>query len=130
MIKPRQCKFSGQAIFTAQRPKKLTSPFITLRSGKNNEKYSILGLFEIPLELLSGQRWREKTLNQKYEVYFHDYALAHLMIWENYLRGVLPDRARTPDGNPRLEAINEMDLIAKAANSMADGDLVDSMIHG
>jgi replication factor C subunit 1 len=82
------------------------------------------------LELLGSGRWREKTLTEKADVYFHDYALAHLMIWENYLRGVTPERARAPDGNPRVEACNEMDLTAKAAEAMADGDLVDSMIHG
>lgn len=48
---------------------------------------------------------------------------------ENYLK-CKPERARSESGNPREEACNEMDLIAKAADAMGDGDLVDSMIHG
>lgn len=41
-----------------------------------------------------------------------------------------PERARTPTGNPIEEACNEMELMSQAADAIADGDLVDSMIHG
>ncbi|KAI7887255.1 replication factor RFC1 C terminal domain-containing protein [Mucor mucedo] len=97
--------------------------------GKTNQKSSVLGLFEIPGELLSADAWRSKTLNEKANIYFHDYSLAHLIIFENYLK-CKPERARARSGNPIEEACNEMDLIAKAADAMADGDVVDSLIHG
>lgn len=50
-------------------------------SGKTNQKSSVLGLFEIPGELLSADAWRSKTLNEKANIYFHDYSLAHLIIF-------------------------------------------------
>ncbi|KAI9260071.1 replication factor RFC1 C terminal domain-containing protein [Helicostylum pulchrum] len=97
--------------------------------GKTNQKFSVLGLFEIPGALLSADSWRSKNLNEKANIYFHDYSLANLIIFENYLR-CKPERARSITGNPIEEACNEMDLMSHAADAMADGDLVDSMIHG
>ncbi|OAD03233.1 hypothetical protein MUCCIDRAFT_110087 [Mucor lusitanicus CBS 277.49] len=97
--------------------------------GKANQKYSILGLFDIPGELLTSGGWRSKTLAEKYEIYFHDYALSSLMIQENYLKST-PELAASGSGNPAERDCNEMELIAKAADAIADGDLVDTMIHG
>ncbi|KAI7908090.1 replication factor RFC1 C terminal domain-containing protein [Cokeromyces recurvatus] len=97
--------------------------------GKNNQKYSILNLFDIPIELLSSSNWRSKSLNEKYDIYFHEYSLSHLMMFENYLKCV-PEKAASRTGNATETDCNHMDLIAKAANAMADGDLVDTMIHG
>ncbi|KAL7319919.1 DNA replication factor C complex subunit Rfc1 [Mucor circinelloides] len=97
--------------------------------GKANQKYSILGLFDIPGELITSGGWRSKTLTEKYEIYFHDYALSSLMIQENYLKST-PELAASPTGNPKERECNEMELIAKAADAIADGDLVDTMIHG
>ncbi|CEP16995.1 hypothetical protein [Parasitella parasitica] len=97
--------------------------------GKQNQKNSILGLFDIPGELLTGLGWRSKNLAQKYEIYFHDYAFSHLIIQENYLK-CTPELAVSKSGNPIERDCNEMDLIAKAAEAIADGDLVDTMIHG
>ncbi|KAI8390302.1 hypothetical protein BD560DRAFT_319403 [Blakeslea trispora] len=97
--------------------------------GKSNQKNSTLGLFDIPGELLTGGSWRNKTLTEKYEVYFHDYSLSNLMIQENYLK-CSPELARSESGNPKETACNEMDLFAKASEAIADGDLTDAMIHG
>ncbi|GAN09055.1 DNA replication factor C, large subunit [Mucor ambiguus] len=97
--------------------------------GKANQKHSILGLFDIPGELITSGGWRSKTLTEKYEIYFHDYALSSLMIQENYLKST-PELATSKTGNPKERDCNEMELIAKAADAIADGDLVDTMIHG
>ncbi|KAI8348834.1 replication factor RFC1 C terminal domain-containing protein [Choanephora cucurbitarum] len=97
--------------------------------GKSNQKNSTVGLFDIPGELLTGGSWRSKSLTEKYEVYFNDYSLSNLMIQENYLK-CLPELARSETGNPKETACNEMDLFAKASEAIADGDLVDAMIHG
>jgi hypothetical protein len=37
-------------------------------------------LFEIPGALLSGGAWRDKTLEEKSEIYFYDYDRADMMI--------------------------------------------------
>ncbi|KAI9483454.1 MAG: replication factor RFC1 C terminal domain-containing protein [Benjaminiella poitrasii] len=97
--------------------------------GKSNQKYSILNLFDIPVELLTSGNWRSKSLNEKYDVYFHDYSLSHLMMFENYLKCV-PEKANYNAKNNTEVSCNQMDLIAKAADAIADGDLVDTMIHG
>ncbi|KAI7885021.1 DNA replication factor C, large subunit, partial [Lichtheimia hyalospora FSU 10163] len=99
--------------------------------GESNEKYVIRNIFDIAMDLLSAGRWHEMTLAQKTDLYFHDYSLSHLMMFENYLR-VNPEKARimSKTGNPKEEQVNAMRMAAKAADAMADGDLVDSKIHG
>lgn len=55
--------------------------------------------------------------------------LTQVEIQENYLKST-PELAASPTGNPKERECNEMELIAKAADAIADGDLVDTMIHG
>ncbi|KAI9495659.1 replication factor RFC1 C terminal domain-containing protein [Zychaea mexicana] len=97
--------------------------------GQANEKYEQLNVFDIALTLLSSSSSAGKSLSEKYDYYFHDFSLAPLMIWENYLR-VTPAKAEAPSGDPNERARNEMRLMAKAAEAFADGDLVDRQIHG
>lgn len=49
-------------------------------SGKTNQKFTVLNLFEIPGALFSADSWRSKNLNEKANIYFHDYTLANLII--------------------------------------------------
>ncbi|KAI8059451.1 P-loop containing nucleoside triphosphate hydrolase protein [Gongronella butleri] len=97
--------------------------------GGANQKYSQINLFEIPGKLLSVHAWARPRMNELSEVYFHDYSLSHLMMFENYTKWS-PNKAEKwcESGNPNEVAVLEMDLIAKAANAMADGDLVDTRI--
>lgn len=97
--------------------------------GQANQKHSILGLFDIPVELLSAGAWNSKNLSQKSEIYFHDYQLAHLMMYENYLKSS-PTKANIDTHSAKEKECKELDLLAQAAEAIADGDLVDSMIHG
>ncbi|CDH56922.1 replication factor c subunit 1 [Lichtheimia corymbifera JMRC:FSU:9682] len=99
--------------------------------GKSNEKYVIRNVFDIAMDLLTAGRWHALTLPQKTDLYFHDYSLSHLMMFENYLR-VNPEKARilNKSGSPKEEQANAMRMAAKAADAMAEGDLVDSKIHG
>ncbi|KAI8991740.1 replication factor RFC1 C terminal domain-containing protein [Mycotypha africana] len=89
--------------------------------GSSNQKNSTMNTFQIPTALLPSSAWNSTSLNEKYDVYFHDYALASLMIQENYLKSK-PGKAKND--------CHAMELIAKAATAVADGDLVDAMIHG
>ncbi|KAI9269006.1 replication factor RFC1 C terminal domain-containing protein [Phascolomyces articulosus] len=97
--------------------------------GKSNQKYTQLSVFDIAGALLSRSGSFGKSLSEKSEYYYHDYNLAHLMIFENYL-SVIPAKAEAKTGNPFETEQNEIGLFAKAAESIADGDLVDSQIHG
>ncbi|KAI8384543.1 replication factor RFC1 C terminal domain-containing protein [Radiomyces spectabilis] len=100
-------------------------------TGEKNEKYAQMSVFDIPHALLSSTSWHSKNLAQKSEVYFHDYSLAPLMVFENYLRST-PEKAAqmSKSGSPRDIGCYTMELASKAAEAMADGDLVDTMIHG
>ncbi|KAK0550685.1 DNA replication factor C complex subunit Rfc1 [Tilletia horrida] len=69
-----------------------------------------------------------KTLNDKSDFYFQDFSLMPLMVQENYIRQVPVLAGREP--SQRLKDYETMKLITKAAMSVSDGDLIDSMIHG
>lgn len=69
----------------------------------------------------------KETLNEKMELYFHDHAFTPLFVQENYLKA-LPNKLKNLDGPPK--ALKHLELMDKAASSISDGDLIDSMIHG
>uniref|UniRef100_A0A060T2G1 Replication factor C subunit 1 n=1 Tax=Blastobotrys adeninivorans TaxID=409370 RepID=A0A060T2G1_BLAAD len=88
------------------------------------EKNTTLKPFDITAKLLAGATFAPNSgmsLNDKIELYFHDHDFAPLMMQENYLNTV-----------PRLGSSKQehLELAAKAAESISDGDLVDRMIHG
>lgn len=68
-----------------------------------------------------------KSLNDKLELYFNDHEFSYLMIQENYLK-TNPSRSTNLHGRERN--LKNLELIEAAAASIADGDLVDAMIHG
>ncbi|KAI9477089.1 replication factor RFC1 C terminal domain-containing protein [Zychaea mexicana] len=99
--------------------------------AKANEKDSTMNLFDIPDALFSTPSWYNHTLAQKLDIYFYDYGLTPLMVFENYLK-FRPDKPNKlcKTGRPAELAALEMKMAAQAAEAMADGDLVNSMIHG
>jgi replication factor C subunit 1 len=92
--------------------------------SKASEKYVALNPFQIAEQLLVETNYRALSVPDKFDLYFNDYQLAPLMIQENYIR-MNPTDARADASG--LEAI---ELISKAADSLSDSDMVDSMIHG
>ncbi|KAF9180026.1 hypothetical protein BGZ51_006504 [Haplosporangium sp. Z 767] len=92
--------------------------------SKASEKYVALNPFQIAEQLLVETHYRSLSFADKFDTYFNDYQLAPLMIQENYVR-MNPTEAR--GDNQGLEAI---ELMSKAADSLSDADLVDTMIHG
>ncbi|KAI0002914.1 DNA replication factor C large subunit [Russula compacta] len=98
--------------------------------AKTNEKYSVLTPFNVVQKILGPYMFSatsRDTLNDKIELYFHDYSFVPLFIQENYLK-TKPSRIRDVDG-PR-NALKQLRLMEKASESISDGDLVDSLIHG
>ncbi|GAA5897705.1 replication factor C subunit 1 [Sporobolomyces salmoneus] len=67
------------------------------------------------------------TLNDKLDVYFQDHAMMPLFVQENYLKGRF-SAANNCSGTEH--GLKSLELASKAADSISDGDLVDSMIHG
>ncbi|GAA5882840.1 hypothetical protein JCM3774_006866 [Rhodotorula dairenensis] len=95
-----------------------------------NEKNTIQTPWTLYSKLFGPQAFSPvsgMTLNDKLDVYFQDHSIMPLFVQENYLRGRF-QRAAGETG-PGLQLRN-LELASKAAESVSDGDLVDSMIHG
>lgn len=61
------------------------------------------------------------TINDKAELFFHDYSIGPLFVQENYLH-VQP---RAASGN----RLKHLQLLSEAANSICDGDIIDRQIR-
>jgi len=98
--------------------------------AKINEKYSIMTPFDVTHKLLGPYLFSptaRETLNDKIELYFHDHSFMPLFIQENYLK-TQPSKVKNDDGPEKI--LKHLHLMDKAASSISDGDLVDSLIHG
>ena len=94
------------------------------------EKNIILRPWDVVQKILAGGLFASSskvTLNDKAELYFNDHEFSYLMLQENYLK-TNPILAGSLSG--REKALKVLNLIDKAAESISDGDLVDSLIHG
>jgi replication factor C subunit 1 len=120
-------------------------------SGKATAKDISIGPFDIVGKYLQEQAHDAASLNERLDLYFNDYMMAPLMVQvrserticrdgqqpdtdciapqENYLR-VAPALARPTQGSHQDVNARTLDLIAQAADSISQGDLVDAMIHG
>ncbi len=68
-----------------------------------------------------------KTLNDMTDYYFQDPSLMPLLMQENYLKQLPSTVARLPQPD---KAHATLDLMANAAESISDADVIDGMIHG
>ena len=94
------------------------------------EKSIILKPWDITQKILGGGLFASSskaTINEKAELYFNDHEFSYLMLQENYLH-THPILAGSFAG--RMKDLKTLDLVDKAAGSISDGDLLDSMIHG
>ncbi|KAL5512207.1 hypothetical protein ACEPAG_3492 [Sanghuangporus baumii] len=113
---------------------KLSNSEMDFDEGKNlakmNEKYSIMTPFNVINKMLGPYLFSStarESLGDKIELYFHDHAFVPLFIQENYLK-TDPARLRNYAGPERT--LQHLKLMDKAASSISDSDLVDSLIHG
>ncbi|KAI0820704.1 replication factor RFC1 C terminal domain-containing protein [Trametes gibbosa] len=113
---------------------KLSSSTMDFDEGKSlakmNEKYSVMTPFGVINKMLGPQMFSptsRETLGDKIELYFHDPSFVPLFIQENYLK-TQPSRIRNMDGPEKT--LRHLQLMHKAAESLSDGDIVDSLIHG
>lgn len=98
--------------------------------SKSWEKHVILKPWDIVGKILRPQMFSpssKETLNDKIELYFNDHEFSYLMLQENYLK-TSPSLANSYEGRERKFKL--LELADNAAESISDGDLVDSMIHG
>lgn len=100
------------------------------RMSKAWAKHTILKPWDIVHKILGGGLFSsasKSTLNDKIELYFNDHEFSSLMLQENYLN-TKPVLSQNLSG--REQALKNLELAEKAANSISEGDLVDRMIHG
>jgi len=95
-----------------------------------NEKYSMMSPFDITHKMLGPYMFSataRESLGDKMELYFHDPSFVPLFIQENYLK-TTPVKIRNLDGPEK--AMKQLEMMDRAASSISDSDLVDSLIHG
>uniref|UniRef100_A0A8C4QTW2 Replication factor C subunit 1 n=1 Tax=Eptatretus burgeri TaxID=7764 RepID=A0A8C4QTW2_EPTBU len=81
-----------------------------------------LGPFDVARKVfVADEETRKMSLNDKSDLFFNDYSLAPLFVYENYVH-VRPLAAR---GDMK----QYLTLLSKAAESIANGDLVDRLIR-
>lgn len=97
--------------------------------GAANAKPGMHTPFSLYAALSSPGMWaptNKKTLNDKADFYFQDHAFMPLMVQQNYINQT-PPKANRLTGKERDVCL--LQEITKAASSISDGDIVDSMIH-
>lgn len=96
---------------------------------KLNEKNSVQTGWTLYSSLSGPQafaRNSKETLTSRLELYFTDFSLLPLFVHENYLKNRF---SRTRDLQGADRDLKNIELAAKAAEAISDGDLVDSCIH-
>ena len=92
------------------------------KEAEMSKKTSIkVGPWDVCKKVFSAEDRRGMSFIDKSDLYFHDYNLSGLFVQENYLASK-PEAAA---GNKKMT----MELVSKAADSIAQGDLVDKTIR-
>lgn len=92
------------------------------KDSKNAKKDFKLGPFDVCRKVfVGGEETAGMTINDKSDLYFHDYNIAPLFVQENYIH-VIPFAAKGNVGR-------HLSLLARAADSLCDGDRVDRSIR-
>ncbi|KAJ2943982.1 hypothetical protein O0L34_g8305 [Tuta absoluta] len=78
-----------------------------------------LGPWEAVRKVFSAEDHKKMSINDKSDLFFYDYSLSPLFVQENYLQVA-----------PHCPKNEVLDRIAKAADSISLGNLVDSRIRG
>ncbi|CAF1657040.1 unnamed protein product [Rotaria magnacalcarata] len=95
-------------------------------AAKMIEKTTNTNPFEL-CRLSFSDELREKSLSDKSDIFFYDYQLMPLLIQENYLQ-CQPHLATSNNQKRTLTNLDHLNLISKAADSIALGDVCSQMI--
>ncbi|KAL5014468.1 hypothetical protein ScPMuIL_008738 [Solemya velum] len=92
------------------------------KDSQSAKKDLKIGPFDVCRKVfVGGEETAGMTLNDKSDLFFHDYSFAPLFVHENYPH-VFPYSA---SGNPK----RHLSLLARTADSICDGDLADRRIR-
>ncbi|PVU95879.1 hypothetical protein BB561_001559 [Smittium simulii] len=108
---------------------KLSKSVMTFDDGKKfssfNKKEFSVGPFEVIGQYLNFGQFKSLNLQDKINLYFNDFSIMPLMIHENYMTNVSAlAGSLSVDG----EVANLM-MLSKAAESIAEGDILSSVIN-
>ncbi|XP_033105494.1 replication factor C subunit 1-like [Anneissia japonica] len=94
-----------------------------LKSDANNAKKDMkLGPFEVVRRVFtSGVERSKMSLNDKFNLFFHDYSMGPLFVQENYI-SVVPQEGKS-------DKKKHLDLLSKTADSLCNSDLIDKSIR-
>ncbi|XP_041360939.1 replication factor C subunit 1-like isoform X2 [Gigantopelta aegis] len=102
-----------------------TNKRLTYEQAKSDsakaQKDTKMGPFDVCRKVFASDESSKMTLNDKSDLFFHDYSIAPLFVQENYIY-VNPFAAR---GNTS----KHLSLLARTAESICDGDLADRLIR-
>jgi replication factor C subunit 1 len=99
-------------------------------SGDANQKSGMHTPFTLFSELIGPYMFSHtsrKTINDKTDYYFQDPSLVPLLMHENYIKQKPSACSRDSGMEKDMHALS---LFSKASESISDGDVIDSMIHG
>ncbi|KAL1123083.1 hypothetical protein AAG570_002171 [Ranatra chinensis] len=85
-------------------------------------KHVKLGPWDVLKKVFSAEDHKHMSIYDKSDLFFHDYSVAPLFVHENYLIVV-------PHSKEASSKRTKMELFAKAATSLCNGDLIESAIR-
>ncbi|POW22569.1 hypothetical protein PSHT_01037 [Puccinia striiformis] len=95
-----------------------------------NEKDAIMSPWTLMSKIFAPQTWSQMSslsFIDKCNLYFHDHSMLPLFVQDGYVKH---DYGLARNCAGQEKAAKKMELLSLAADSIADGDLVDRMIHG
>jgi replication factor C subunit 1 len=96
---------------------------ITLRSGTKNLTRSP---FDVTQQLFNVSSFRQSSFIDKIDCYFTDFSMMPLMIQENYIK-MKPQFCQESGLQGKKFVANHLELLARAADSISLGNLVESV---
>ncbi|OLY80451.1 Replication factor C subunit 1 [Smittium mucronatum] len=108
---------------------KLSRDSMTYDEGKKfstiNKKEVTVGPFEVIGRYLNSGSYRDMSFSEKINLYFNDFSLIPLMIQENYIENSSA-QAKNINAPP---GVGDLMMLSKAADSIAEGDLIGTIIQ-
>lgn len=93
--------------------------------AKSFEKNIALSPFEVAKLFFSPAEYNSQTISDRIDNYFIDYSLTPLMIYENYIKCAPSSSSKNENAKQNLKYISS---VAEAADSIAQGDIVNNII--
>ncbi|XP_070166241.1 replication factor C subunit 1 isoform X2 [Polyergus mexicanus] len=95
------------------------TPHVETTKRKHSNKNFKLGPFDVVKVAFNAEEQKNMSLNDKIDLYFHDYNIAPLFVEENYLSVRLS----------QIPLLQRLDKIVQAADSISQGDLVEKAMR-